>query len=141
MKRVIRVAAAAILDGNQILLTRRSPGESMPCGWEFPGGKIEADETPEECVIREIREELSIHISVDSLCTNIQYEYEEFFLDMDVFFCSLVEGQIDLSVHDQFAWVEINKLLKYDLLPADKIVSARILEGECAELNAAQSRQ
>ncbi|NMA17587.1 MAG: (deoxy)nucleoside triphosphate pyrophosphohydrolase [Clostridiaceae bacterium] len=130
MKATIKVCAAAIIKQSKVLLTRRAASEEMGGGWEFPGGKIEADETPEECVLREIREELAIDIEVDSFCTNVQYEYESFFLDMDVYYCRISEGTIGISVHDKFVWAEIDRLLSFDLLPADILVAKKIISRE-----------
>jgi 8-oxo-dGTP diphosphatase len=127
MKPTIKVCAAAIIENEKVLLTRRAPSEKMGGGWEFPGGKIENGETPEECVVREIKEELAIDVEIRSFCTNIQYDYEEFYLEMGVYYCRLVEGIIDLSVHDKFIWARIDSLLSFDLLPADTLVAKKIV--------------
>lgn len=126
MKPTTKVCAAVIIELGKVLLTRRAASEEMGGSWEFPGGKIEADETPEECVVREIREELAIDIEVDSFCTNVQCEYEDFHLDMDVYFCRIVNGTIDVSVHDKYVWAEIDRLLNFDLLPADIMVAKEL---------------
>lgn len=130
MKPMIKVCAAAIIENEKVLLTRRAPSKKMGGGWEFPGGKIEDGETPEECVVREIKEELAIDVEIRSFCTSIQYDYEEFYLEMDVYYCQLVEGIIDLSVHDKFIWARIGSLLSFDLLPADTLVAKKIVFGE-----------
>ena len=128
MKKRVKVCAALIMDNGKVLITRRAPSERQAGGWEFPGGKMKEGETPEECVIREIKEELSIDIIVKSFCTNVKHDYEEFHLDMDVYYCEIKKGIIDMSVHDQYAWVSVIDLLSFELLPADIKVANIIMK-------------
>ncbi|HQC55189.1 MAG TPA: (deoxy)nucleoside triphosphate pyrophosphohydrolase [Clostridia bacterium] len=128
MNKTVKVCAAAIMDGDRVLIARRAPAEKMAGGWEFPGGKIKAGETPKECVSREITEELAVEIEVLNFCINVKQSYGDFNLDMDVYYCRIKKGFIDMMVHDQYAWVPVEKLLSYNLLPADIMVAEKIIE-------------
>ena len=90
--KTIRVVAAVIRKGNRIFATQRGYGEFKD-GWEFPGGKIEPGETPQEALVREIREELETEIRVGDLIDTIEYDYPAFHLSMDCFWCEIVGGQ------------------------------------------------
>ena len=94
--KTVKVVAAVIRNDNKIFATQRGYGEFKD-GWEFPGGKIEAGETPEEALAREIREELDTEISVDEYIDTIEYDYPTFHLSMDCFWCSIKEGHPTLK--------------------------------------------
>ena len=94
--KTIRVVAAVIREGDRIFATARGYGE-FKGGWEFPGGKIEARETPQEALMREIREELETEIEVDELIDTIEYDYPAFHLSMDCFWCKIREGSLVLK--------------------------------------------
>ncbi|HOQ01884.1 MAG TPA: 8-oxo-dGTP diphosphatase MutT [Acetivibrio sp.] len=127
MKR-IKVTAGIIIDNDKVLITRRAPKENFAGGWEFPGGKIEINETPEECLIRELKEELNIVVCVGKLCAEVAYDYDDISIDLIAFYCTIVEGEIQMSVHDKYKWVKINDLLKYNLLPADIPIAKKVME-------------
>ncbi|HOB09897.1 MAG TPA: 8-oxo-dGTP diphosphatase MutT [Limnochordia bacterium] len=124
----IRVAAGIIKDRDQVLITRRAPHEHHAGGWEFPGGKIEAGETPEACLARELKEELDIDVAVGGLCTNVTHNYGDVTVELIAYYCTIVAGELHMSVHDMCKWVNINDLLKYDLLPADVPIARKIME-------------
>ena len=117
--KTIKVVAAIIRKGDRIFATQRGYGEFKD-GWEFPGGKVEPGETPEEALIREIREELDADIEVGSLLTTVEYDYPKFHLSMDCFWAELVPGsEMKLIEHEACRWLSIDELAEVDWLPAD----------------------
>lgn len=131
MKKV-RVVAAIIKSCNDqgepiIFATQRGYGE-FKGGWEFPGGKIEEGETPQEALIREIREELETHIRVGELIDTIEYDYPTFHLSMDCFWAEIESGNIILKEHEDATWLTKNELNNVEWLPADITLIERIRE-------------
>lgn len=121
--KTIRVVAAVIRATNEnnepiIFATQRGYGE-LKGGWEFPGGKIEAGETPQEALVREIREELDTEIRVGELIHTIEYDYPNFHLSMDCFLCSIISGQLTLLEHEAAKWLTKSELQSVQWLPAD----------------------
>ena len=121
--KTIRVAAAVIKASDDkaepiIFATQRGYGE-FKGGWEFPGGKIEAGETPQEALKREIKEELDTEISVGEFIDTIEYDYPTFHLSMDCFWCQIVSGDLVLKEHEAAKWLTKEKLNSVDWLPAD----------------------
>ena len=116
--KTIRVVAAVIRKGNRIFATQRGYGEFKD-GWEFPGGKIEPGETPQEALVREIREELETEIRVGDLIDTIEYDYPTFHLSMDCFWCEIVEGSLELKEHEAAKWLDRESLYTVDWLSAD----------------------
>lgn len=111
----IKVVAAIIQKENKILATKRGYGEFINM-WEFPGGKIESGETKEQALVREIKEELNIEISVDKFAIDIEYQYPNFYLFMSCFMCSIKEGSIELLEHNDGKWItkeELNTLIGF----------------------------
>ncbi len=130
--KIIRVVAAVIRHVNsagqeKIFATQRGYGEFKD-GWEFPGGKIEAGETPEEALAREIREELDTKIEVGQLIGTIEYDYPDFHLSMDCFWCDIVSGDLVLKEHEAAAWLSKSELDDVEWLPADKTIIEKIKE-------------
>ena len=118
--KTLHVAAAVILHGDRILATQRGDGPRRG-QWEFPGGKREPGKTPEETVVREIREELDAEIRVQRKITTLEYDYPEFHLSMDCFLCSLSEpGHLKLKEHQSARWLRRNELEDVPWLPADR---------------------
>ena len=121
--KTIRVVAAVIKAENEqgkpiIFATQRGYGEYKD-GWEFPGGKIEEGETPQEALKREIMEELDTEISVGDLIDTIEYDYPTFHLSMDCFWSTIVEGDLVLKEHEAAKWLTKEQLGDVDWLPAD----------------------
>ncbi len=114
----IEVVAAIIRKGDKIFATQRGYGEWKDW-WEFPGGKMEAGETQEEALVREIREELSAEISVDEFFYTVEYDYPAFHLTMHCFFCSLIGEALHLNEHEAARWLAKDKLDSVKWLPAD----------------------
>ena len=121
--KTVRVVAAVIKAINEngepiIFATQRGYGE-FKGGWEFPGGKIEAGETPQEALKREIMEELDTEISVGELIETIEYDYPTFHLSMDCFWCEIVKGDLVLKEHEAAKWLKKEQLDDVEWLSAD----------------------
>ena len=116
--KTIEVVAAIIHDNGKILATQRGYGEFKD-GWEFPGGKMQPSETPEEAIIREIKEELRITIKPEKLLMTVEYDYPTFHLTMHCFFSVITAGTIELVEHEAMAWLEESQLESVSWLPAD----------------------
>ena len=120
--KTIRVVAAVIVreknNQKQIFATQRGYGE-LKGGWEFPGGKIEAGETPQDALVREINEELDARINVGELLDTIEYDYPAFHLSMYCFLCELAADHLELKEHEDAKWLTIEELDSVDWLPAD----------------------
>ena len=114
----IEVVAAIIRKEGRIFATQRGYGEFKDW-WEFPGGKIEAGETPEEALKREIREELSTEIKVDVFLCRVEYDYPQFHLKMHCFLCSLLTEALHLNEHEAARWLRKDELESVKWLPAD----------------------
>ena len=121
MKRKIEVVAAVIRKEEMIFATQRGYGEWKDW-WEFPGGKMESGETPEEALKREIREELSAEISVDTFLCTVEYDYPKFHLTMHCYLCSLLMEALHLNEHEAARWLSKEKLDSVKWLPADVLV-------------------
>ena len=117
MKR-IEVVAAIIHQDNQIFATQRGYGD-FKGGWEFPGGKVETGETRETALVREIREELAVEISVGELLTTVEYDYPNFHLTMYCYLCQLTGGELRLLEHQAARWLGKGELYSVEWLPAD----------------------
>lgn len=116
--KIIRVVAAVIKDGDKIFATERGYGD-FKGGWEFPGGKIEAGETPQEALKREIKEELDVDIEVHDLIETVEYDYPEFHLSMDCFWCEIINGKLVLKEHQAARWLTKDTINDVEWLPAD----------------------
>ena len=123
--KTVRVVAAVIRKDDKIFATQRGYGEFKD-GWEFPGGKIEEGETPEQALAREIKEELDTEIQVGKLIDTIEYDYPKFHLSMDCFWCEIMQGGLELKEHEAARWLSKEKLYSVDWLPADVGVVEKI---------------
>ena len=123
--KTVRVVAAVIRKDNRIFATQRGYGEFKD-EWEFPGGKIEEGETPEQALAREIKEELDTEIQVGKLIDTIEYDYPKFHLSMDCFWCEIMQGGLELKEHEAARWLSKEKLYSVDWLPADVGVVEKI---------------
>ena len=117
-RRRIEVVAAVIHDGGRILATQRGYGEFKD-KWEFPGGKMEAGESREEALRREIREELDTEINIGKPLCTVEYDYPAFHLTMHCYLCSVVSGTLVLKEHESARWLPAEALESVDWLPAD----------------------
>ena len=128
--KVIEVVAAIIHDEEgRIFATQRGYGP-MKDGWEFPGGKMESGETPEEALKREIWEELETRIEVEQLFETIDYDYPDFHLTMHCYICKVESGELTLKEHEAARWLTKEQLSSIDWLPADLSIISRLTECE-----------
>jgi len=116
--KTIQVVAAIIRQNDKILATQRGYGD-FKNGWEFPGGKIEKEETPQEALIREIEEELNVQINVGERFDVVEYDYPEFHLTMQCFLCEINKGNITLIEHKNAKWLGREDIDTVQWLPAD----------------------
>ena len=119
--KTVRVVAAVIRDGDRIFATARGYGEYKGW-WEFPGGKIEAGETPEEALVREIHEELDTEIRVGELIDTIEYDYPTFHLSMDCFWAEVVAGRLVLKEAEDARWLTRETMESVQWLTADQTI-------------------
>ena len=129
----ISVSAAIIVRTNpqthkkELFATQRGYGD-FKGGWEFPGGKLEPGETPEECIVREIREELATEVKAEKTLAVVEYDYPSFHLTMHCILCSVVSGGLKLLEHEDAKWLTRETLYSVDWLPADKLILKNIEE-------------
>ena len=117
--RTVNVAAAVIIRDGKIFATERGYGDYKD-GWEFPGGKIEENESPRDAVSREIEEELGVSIGVGDRIYVIEYDYPDFHLHMEAFACTLSGGEIELREHENALWLDRDSIDSVRWLPADE---------------------
>ena len=123
--KTIRVVAAVIYADGKVFATQRGYGDFKGV-WEFPGGKIEEGETPENALKREISEELETEITVGELIETIEYDYPAFHLSMDCFWCDVVRGDLVLKEHESARWLDKESLYSVEWLPADVALIEKI---------------
>ena len=114
---------------DQLLITRRGSGD-FKGKWEFPGGKLEENETEEECLKREVLEELNIEIDIDYFLMNNFHDYSTFSVELISYVSTIKSGEIKLSDHDKYEWVDIKKLKKFDFLERDLPIIEQIVSKE-----------
>ena len=116
--KTVRVVAAIIIENDKVFATQRGYGEFKD-GWEFPGGKIEPGETPEEAIVREIKEELDTEVEVIELLDTVEYDYPNFHLSMGCFICKIKSGDLVLKEHEAAKCLTKDTLGSLEWLPAD----------------------
>lgn len=125
--KTLHVVCAVIRKDDKIFATQRGYGEFKD-GWEFPGGKIESGETPQQALKREIHEELDTEISVEDQIETVEYDYPEFHLSMQCFWCNVVSGKLTLLEAEDARWLTKDTIESVDWLPADKELVQKIKE-------------
>ncbi|MGG3803960.1 (deoxy)nucleoside triphosphate pyrophosphohydrolase [Metabacillus fastidiosus] len=119
MKKEIHVVGAVIVEDGKILCAQRGPDKSLPFKWEFPGGKIEKGETPQEALQREIREEMDCEVEVGEQIEYTAYEYDFGIVHLTTFYCKLINGTPNLTEHVSIQWLRPVELASLDWAPAD----------------------
>lgn len=132
MKRHLHVACAIIEQENMILAAQRSAGMSLPLKWEFPGGKIEAGESPADCLERELYEELGITVTIGEALATATHSYDDFTVTLYPFICSMLQGPIILHEHNAVKWTEPLQMQELDWAEADLPIIAAYLAGHIA---------
>lgn len=123
--KTIKVVAAVIVRDGKVFATQRGYGE-FKGGWEFPGGKIEEGETPQEALAREIKEELDVEIEVGELIDIVEYDYPDFHLSMQCYISKIKNGVLFLKEHENARWLKVEQLYDVEWLPADLELLAKI---------------
>ncbi len=128
-KKTVRVVCAIFIKDGKVFAAQRDYGEFKGL-WEFPGGKIEPGETPEQAIVREIKEELGTDISVKGFFMNERYEYATFVLDMDCFFADVSEGSLNVEkgIHADEMWVKLDKSMGLSWCPADREIFENLVD-------------
>jgi 8-oxo-dGTP diphosphatase len=120
-----QVTAALISIDERVLIAQRGRGKRFACQWEFPGGKVRPGESPEECLRREIKEELNLEIRVDRHCCTVRHRYPDFDIELITFWCSIMAGELRLAEHEQVRWITLAEASQYDFVEADiKVINA-----------------
>ncbi|WP_391559269.1 (deoxy)nucleoside triphosphate pyrophosphohydrolase [Robertmurraya sp.] len=119
MKKDIYVVGAVIIENEKILCAQRGPTKALPYKWEFPGGKIEKDESPQEALQREIKEEMHCKVEIGEQIDYTVYEYDFGIVHLTTFYCKLMEGKPSLTEHASIKWLSPNELSSLDWAPAD----------------------
>jgi 8-oxo-dGTP diphosphatase len=119
MKKNIYVVGAVIIENEKVLCAQRGKKKTLPLKWEFPGGKIEENETPQEALKREINEEMQCKIEIGDLIEQTVYDYDFGIVHLSTFMCKLIEGKPVLTEHVSIKWLHPNELLNLDWAPAD----------------------
>ena len=125
--KIIEVVAAIIIKDDQVFDTQRGYGEFQGW-WEFPGGKMEAGESPQEALKREIREELDADVLVKELLETVEWDYPNFHLTMHCFICNLLSESLHVNEHEAATWLNLENLRSVKWLPADEILLDKIAE-------------
>lgn len=122
------VTAAIIYENCKILLARRAPNQSLAGMWEFPGGKLEQEESLQECLERELLEELDLKIKANNVITSAIYKYPHGEFEIVGLEAKILAGSPTLKVHDKLEWVPLEEILSYELLPADVVIAQFIIQ-------------
>lgn len=126
MKKRIEVVAAVIRNNDKYLCAQRKDYGELAKKWEFPGGKIELGESNEEALIREIKEELDITISVQAFLTTVNHEYESFHITMHAYLCEITEGNLTILDHIDAKWLTVTEMIEYDFAAADHPIISKL---------------
>lgn len=124
----MNVVAAVIVDKNKVFAASRGYGKYKGW-WEFPGGKIEKNETPQQALMREMKEELDVTVKVGRLIKTVEYDYEDFHLSMKCYYATILQGNIKLVEALESRWLSLNELDNVKWLPADKMILEDIANG------------
>jgi len=129
---IVKVTAAILAKDNKIIIAKRGPGDALANKWEFPGGKVEINETPEQCLKREMKEEFDIEVSVGEYLGSNIYYYSHISIELMAYRTYWENGEIDLKDHDEFKWISLEQLADFDFAPADMVFVKKLQNGEIA---------
>jgi len=129
---IVKVTAAILAKDNKIIIAKRGPDDRLANKWEFPGGKIEINETPEQCLKREMKEEFDIDVSVGEYLGSSIYYYSHISIELMGYRTYWEDGEIDLKDHDDFKWISLDQLPEFDFAPADLVFVEKLQKGEIA---------
>ena len=130
--KITRVTAAILINDEKIMIAKRKSSGKLPNKWEFPGGKIENNETPEQCLRREMKEEFDIDVSVGEYLGSSIYYYDHISIELMAYRTYWEKGEIDLKDHDEFKWISLEQLAEFDFAPADMVFVEKLKNGEIA---------
>jgi 8-oxo-dGTP diphosphatase len=123
MMNLVHVTCGLIIRNEKVLICRRKEGKSLAGYWEFPGGKIEPGETVEECLMRELKEELGLEVEIKRHFLTVTHAYSETTIKLSSFICGCSDAEIVLTDHDAYKWVEVSELMNWRLAPADVAIA------------------
>jgi 8-oxo-dGTP diphosphatase len=127
---ITRVTAAILIKDDKIIIARRGPDDKLADKWEFPGGKVEINETPEQCLKREMKEEFDIDVSVGEYLGSSIYHYDHISIELLAYRTYWEDGEINLKDHDDFKWISLEELVEFDFAPADMVFVEKLQKGE-----------
>jgi 8-oxo-dGTP diphosphatase len=127
---IVKVTAAVLVKDGRILIARRGPDDHLADKWEFPGGKIEIHESPEQCLKREMKEEFDIDVSVGEYLGSSVYHYDHISIELLAYRTFWEGGEIDLKDHDAFKWILPEELTGFDFAPADRVFIEKLQNKE-----------
>jgi 8-oxo-dGTP diphosphatase len=127
---MIQVTAAILIKNRKILIAQRKATDSLPDKWEFPGGKVEAGETPEECLSREMKEEFGIHVAVGKFLGASVYHYDHISIKLLAYRTIWTKGELNLKAHKNIEWVTLDQIEQFDFAPADIPFVNKLRRGE-----------
>jgi 8-oxo-dGTP diphosphatase len=127
---IVKVTAAILVKDHRVLIAKRGPGDRLADKWEFPGGKVEGRETPEQCLKREMKEEFDIDVSVGEYLGSSVYHYDHISVELLAYRTSWEGGEIRLKAHGDFKWISLEQLGGFDFAPADWIFIEKLNNGE-----------
>jgi 8-oxo-dGTP diphosphatase len=132
MTNFIKVTAAILINDDKLLIAQRKSNDKLPDKWEFPGGKVENDETAEECLKREMKEEFGIDVSVGEFIGESVYHYDHISIRLLAYRTFWNTGEIKIKAHQSIEWVTINQIGQFDFAPADIPFVEKLRRGEIA---------
>jgi 8-oxo-dGTP diphosphatase len=130
MTNIIKVTAAILVKNNRIIIAKRGPNDRLANKWEFPGGKVEIDETQEQCLKRKMKEEFDIDVSVGEYLGSSIYFYSRMSIELMAYRAYWENGEIDLKDHDDFKWISLEQLAEFDFAPADMVFVEKLKNGK-----------
>jgi 8-oxo-dGTP diphosphatase len=130
MKQIVKVTAAVLEKDGNIIIAQRKSGDRLAGKWEFPGGKIEPRETPEQCLRRELKEEFDIEVTIGEYLGSNVYHYDHISIELMAYRAFWVGGTIAMNDHNAYRWVSVAQLAEFDFAPADILFVEMLMRGQ-----------